>query len=336
MALTLIVGPAGSGKLEHLHRAYAEALGAGRDPVLVVPTRTAIRSARSSLLGDHAVGALLGGDVTTFDGVFRAVADSARPDAPPTLSRDRRLFVLRRLLEDARSAGALGRLATAAASPSFSLWLDRSFDRLGSALVRPSDLDAAAAPEDLGLATVYRRWWERLDELGVWDQGRLRNEAVAELDPRRASSPPALLAAWGAGRPLLVQGFDELTRAQVRLVALVAARAPVSVTLPFVDGREALEAHSRTFAELYAAASPELVVLERRADARRPECFDRLERELFSSTRTGRRGRPTERRRPPPRSASSTAGAGRPSSARWSPPSSGRSAPGSRRNGSPS
>jgi PD-(D/E)XK nuclease superfamily len=279
--LQLIVGPAGSGKLELLHDAYVEALRAGADATLVVPTRSAIRATRRTLLA-RGGGALLGGEVTTFDGVFRAVADRAFPDSPRTLTRDRRLFALRRLVEEARSAGELGELAAASSSPAFAAWLDQAFGRLGSALIAPADLRGAATAEDRGLAAIYGRWWDRQDALGVWDQGRLRIGAVSELDPRRASSGEALLAAWGPRRPLFVHGFDELTRAQVRLVALVSARVPVLLTLPFVDGREALEAHSRTFAELYAAADPELVVLERRADLDRPAAFDRLEAALFA------------------------------------------------------
>ena len=281
MALKLIVGPAGAGKRSLLQDAYVAAVSERGDATLVVTTRAAIRSTRGALLVRDR-GTLLGGDVTTFDGVFRAVADRARRDPPRTLSRDRRLHLLRRLIEELRRTDALGRHAAAAGSTSFPVWLDQAFGRFGSALVRPEDVARAAAEEDSGLAAVYERWWRRQDELGAWDQGRLRIEAVAELDPKTASSAEALLAAWPSERPLFVHGFAELTRSQARLVELVASRASVTLTLPFVDGREAMQAHSRTFADLYAAVPSELVVLERRPDASRPRSFDRLERELFS------------------------------------------------------
>ena len=61
------------------------------------------------------------------------------------------------------------------------------------------------------------------------------------------------LAAWD-DQPLLVYGFEDLTKAQLDLVEAVAARAEVVVTLPYEPARAAFDALRLPFERLAARA----------------------------------------------------------------------------------
>src|SRR6266700_3331153 len=85
MALTLLAGPANSGKVAALLERYLRLLE--RDPVLIVPNRSDVDRIERDLLRRSP--ALMGGSIGTFDDVFRGIAE--RPHALVALSRVRRL-----------------------------------------------------------------------------------------------------------------------------------------------------------------------------------------------------------------------------------------------------
>jgi hypothetical protein len=76
MSLKLIHGPPNSGRAGHIRRGLIAVLD--RDPVLVVPTLDDVFAFERELCAN---GAVLGADVMTFGGLFRAVATAG--GAPP-------------------------------------------------------------------------------------------------------------------------------------------------------------------------------------------------------------------------------------------------------------
>src|SRR3954470_9663686 len=101
MALTLVTGPANSAKAEDVLGGFRAAQG--RAPLLVVPTAVDAAHYERELAEE---GALLGGAVTTFAGLARAIARStghaARPIGPVARAR---------LVAEAAAAARLGPFA---------------------------------------------------------------------------------------------------------------------------------------------------------------------------------------------------------------------------------
>ena len=70
MGLSLVVGPAHAGKVAHLLERYLATLE--RDPWLIVPNRADVERVERDLLRRR--GALLGGNIGTFDDLFDLIA----------------------------------------------------------------------------------------------------------------------------------------------------------------------------------------------------------------------------------------------------------------------
>src|ERR687885_993584 len=70
MALTLLAGPANAGKVALLLERYLGELE--REPVLIVPNRSDVDRVERELLEN--CGALVGGEIGTFDDLFERVA----------------------------------------------------------------------------------------------------------------------------------------------------------------------------------------------------------------------------------------------------------------------
>jgi hypothetical protein len=109
MGLTLLAGPANAGKVELLLDRYLAALD--QDPVLIVPNRPDVDWAERELLRRSP--ALLGGSITTFDGVFERIA-GGDPNTRPVAAEVQQTLALRAAVaktalnglgESARSAG---------------------------------------------------------------------------------------------------------------------------------------------------------------------------------------------------------------------------------------
>ena len=76
MALTLLAGPANAGKVALLLERYRDALA--REPILIVPNRSDVDRVERELLAS--CGALLGGQIGTFDDLFRRLRRCAVVD----------------------------------------------------------------------------------------------------------------------------------------------------------------------------------------------------------------------------------------------------------------
>ena len=89
MALTLVIGPARSGKIARLLDRFVE-LG-DRDPWLIVPNRLDVDRVERDVLAR--TGVLLSGTVGTFDDLFRAIAEGDAGRRPVVGDAQRDLLV---------------------------------------------------------------------------------------------------------------------------------------------------------------------------------------------------------------------------------------------------
>ncbi|HSE82805.1 MAG TPA: PD-(D/E)XK nuclease family protein, partial [Gaiellaceae bacterium] len=209
----------------------------------------------------------LGGEIGTFDDLFRRIARGGE-ERRSVATDAQRALVLRRALAGANLNG----LRASSRFSGFGETLLGTFSELESGLVDPGQVD-----DDLGV--LYGAYLEELERLQLWDRDRQRAYAVERVESE--------LSAW-AGRPVLAYGFEDLTGAQWGLLQALAGRAEVHVSLPYEPGRAAFASLGRTAADLalvagdrveelppaYAEiAHPALAHLERAlfADGPRPE-----------------------------------------------------------------
>jgi hypothetical protein len=128
MPLALIIGPANAGKVALLLERYLEQLG--REPFLIVPNRPDVERVERELL--QRAGALLGGQIGTFDDLFAriAIGDGQRR---PLATEAQRMLLTRRAI-----AGVpLNGLEPSARFSGFADALGSAIGELESALLEP-------------------------------------------------------------------------------------------------------------------------------------------------------------------------------------------------------
>src|SRR5205823_15093358 len=129
----------------------------GQEPVLVVPNRADVDRVEGQLLAR--VGALLGGSIVTFDGLFdRIAAVDGRP-----LGRAERSLLVRRVLAGAE----LGAFSESAARGGFAESLLQAFDDLEAGLLEPD-----AVTGELG--SLWAAYRAELQALGRSNRGMRR------------------------------------------------------------------------------------------------------------------------------------------------------------------
>ena len=252
MGLSLLVGPANAGKVSRLLERYLEAIES--DPYLIVPNRPDVDRAERWLLGR--TGVLFGGEIGTFDDLFRRVARSNGGHRPVVGDAQRRLL-LRRVVTRAAASGS-SRFA------GFADALGSTVAELESALVEPAELDGE-------LADLYTAYREELDRLDLWDRELERGYAAGRIAGE--------LDAWD-GRPVFAYGFEDLTGAEWALVEALAARGDLTVSLHYEPGRDAFASLARTAEDLSALAAGSIEELPPGEEAREP-VLAHLERSLF-------------------------------------------------------
>jgi len=211
----------------------------GRDPALIVPTPDDAFAFERELCRHR--GALLGGSVLVFKGLFGEVAKAAGEAAPGPLSDDQRIRLLRAAIEQVE----LGPLRASAKRPGFAAALDDLIGEFQAAGLSPESvaagaftLEGSAYLDDL--TALYRAYGALRDSRGHADSHTIAAAAIAALrqDPD----------SWG-GRPVLFYGFDDMTVEQRELVAALAAATEVTVSLTYED-RAALSDRARLFEQL--------------------------------------------------------------------------------------
>jgi ATP-dependent helicase/DNAse subunit B len=260
MALTLIAGPANAGKVALLLERYLDALS--REPVLIVPNRSDVDRVERELLAH--TGALVGGQIGTFDDVFERLADTVA-DRRPVATEAQRALIVRRVLARSRLNG----WTRSARFAGFADGLAATLGELESGLVEADELAGE-------LAALYGEYRGELDALGLWDRDLERRHAAERLAGE--------LGSWD-GRPVFAYGFEDLTGAQWALLQALAGRSEVTVSLPYEPGRPAFASLERTAADLSELARPRIEELPPRPEVR-PPALAHLERSLFSESRS--------------------------------------------------
>ena len=231
MTLELVVGPVRSGKLGVLLGRFSEACESGARPLLLVPAAFE----RDALERDacEGAGALLGGEVVTLDALVERVLGEGVEVASDALER----VVRRRIGHSHGPALGLRPVALASALER----LARECDRAGAT---PGALDGAPGG-DVRLAPAYAAYQAALAATGRARRGELVVRAAERLERE--------LAAW-QGAPVFAYGFDDLSAAQLRLLAALAGRCDVLLALPYEPGRPLLGSLNVAFEWLAARA----------------------------------------------------------------------------------
>ncbi|MBO0768933.1 MAG: PD-(D/E)XK nuclease family protein [Solirubrobacterales bacterium] len=236
MSLTLVIGPANSAKAGEVLGAYRAA--ARRDAVLVVPTVADAHHYDRELAGDG----VSFGRALTFDALISEIAERLGYQRP-RVSALRRRLLLRRVLQDLE----FEHLTESAMTPGFSVAATRLVADLRAQRVTPQRLTQAVQSDDAymrDLAALYRRYcaaledsedsesyiWGALDALRA-DPGRWRDSAV------------------------FFYGFDDLTAPQSDAVETLSKLVPVTVSLTYERGRQALAARATAVEELRPLAA---------------------------------------------------------------------------------
>ena len=259
MPLSLIAGPANAGKVGLLLDRYLASLE--REPVLIVPNRSDVDFVERELLARRP--ALLAGTIGTFDDVFERIAKAGGEGRRP-LPRVQRGFVVRRAI----AAVSLNGLSASAQSGGFVDVLGETIAEVESGLLDPDHLEG-------DVSRLYAAYRAELDRLGLVDRELLQRIAVERLQSD--------LGAWH-GEPVFAYGFEDLTSAQWALLEALAARAEVSVSLPYEPGRPGFASLRRTAEDLSRLAGVRIEELPARMGETAHPALAHLERALFSDT----------------------------------------------------
>src|SRR4051794_16267090 len=257
MGLTLLAGPANAGKVALLLERYLADIA--REPFLIVPNGSDVGRVERDL--PRRCGALLGGEIGTFDDLFGRIA-AGNGGGRPVVGDAQRALLLRRVVASIH----LGDLDRSARFAGFSDALGSAIAELESGLLDPDDLDG-------DLAELYRGYRAELARLQLWDTDLRRRYAATRVAGE--------LAAW-EGRPVYAYGFEDLTAAQWRLLEALAGRADVTVSLPYEPGRLAFASLERTAGDLARLASGSVEELPPRYAEYAHPALAHLERALFT------------------------------------------------------
>jgi ATP-dependent helicase/DNAse subunit B len=239
MPLKLIHGPPNSGRAGLIRRGFKAVLD--DSPVLAVPNLDDAFRFQSELCEN---GAVLGGTVTTFEGLFGMVATAAGdPPAPPLTSAQRQRIAA---IAVAERRDRLGPLSRSSRRTGFAASLERLLGELQGEGLDPVAVEAGAATLEgsaylSDLATLFGAYEEVRSRLGRVDAHGVARGAIGRLADRGDF--------WGE-RPVFVYGFDDLTANQFDLLRHLSAIATVTISLPHEEGREALGARPAFLARL--------------------------------------------------------------------------------------
>ena len=237
--MNLIHGPPNSGRAGLIRKRFEAVLDAS--PMLVVPNRDDAFRVQAELCKD---GAVLGGTVTTFDGLFGMVATAAGFPPAPLLTPAQRLRVAAIAVAERRDR--LGPLRRSSGRAGFAAALERLLGELQRAGLEPASVEAGAETLEgsaylSDLATLFDAYEEARSRIGRVDIHGIAKDALRLL----AQQPD-----FWAERPVFIYGFDDLAWNQFELVRRLSAITEVTVSLPYEEGREVLGDRSELLTRL--------------------------------------------------------------------------------------
>jgi ATP-dependent helicase/DNAse subunit B len=282
MGLTLVTGPANSGRAGEVLGAYRARLE--EEPILVVP---AFRDVEHTLRELAAGGAVFGSSVVRFAWLFETIAE--RCGAPP--GRIASAVQRELLVEEAVRSLDLRELQGSAAQPGFARAAGRLLAELERSMVEPAAFERALeqwaghgprrryARE---VAAIYRSYRDRLAGAGLVDEELFAWRAVDALRER----PHAF-----GSTPVFVYGFDDFTPIELDALETLATRVGVDVTvsLPYERGRPAFRAVAPLFERLRGLAGRhvELPAISDWYAAESRAALHHLERRLYEGVQDG-------------------------------------------------
>jgi ATP-dependent helicase/nuclease subunit B len=225
MPIQLLIAPSASGKTQaclDLLRARQRQNSLAPAWVLL-PDRLQLRYFRQRLAPQGGLNVF----VSTFEDLYRELLE--RAGKPTFIAPTPVLFqVLRRVVEDLHSKGELAYYAEIRQETGFYAALLERFAELRRSWVQPGDFlreADPAVPGQVELSHLYAEMVHLLSNLGWTDLDGLGWSAVTGLldDPHLGSDLGLVI----------VDGFDDFTRLQVEILALLEKRLPkIFVTLP--------------------------------------------------------------------------------------------------------
>lgn len=228
--MTLLVGPAGSGKtaaaLAEYRKLAAVGLGPSRRRLWIAPTRQVAADIREALV-DPAT-ALLDPGVTTFADLAGEILLDAGVEARRINSLQRRRLLGRTIREFALD-GKLPHFAAVAETLGVVAIIDEAIADAQQRAVTPAELKREAGRQDdaaaLDIALVYGAYQEQLAAAGLIDEQTVLTAAAATLATSRELAVAPVLA--------VVDGFSDFTTIELHLLRQLLARTQqMLVTLP--------------------------------------------------------------------------------------------------------
>lgn len=293
--LTILVGPAHSGKTAAVWRAYLEQLAAGKpgEALWLAPNRRAVAQFQDRLARELPKGCLEPGCYTFAQYADRLLAGADLPIRP--LDKLAKRQILWQIVTDANRAGELDYYAPIAAGEGFLAWVDELISDLKRQEIWPEDFAAAIARTDAALGRAPRAKDRELARLYAEYQRRLNAANCYDAEGRFWSAREELRQ-WGeeatAPRLIVADGFTDFTRAQHEILAQLAARCErMFITLPGEEPParrgDLFNKPFRTLGELQTRHPKARVEVHPRADAihsNRP-VLAHLEEHLFTNPR---------------------------------------------------
>ncbi len=283
-SVTLLVGPARSGKTSAALARYREALGTklGDPSLWIAPNQRGAQAIREQLLGPELSGCFRPG-VFTFERLAEFVLATAEPAV--RIDRLTKRELLRQVIAEALRTGQLTYFESIARTTGFVELVDEWIGELKRLEIWPEQFlracGGAATAKDRQLAGLYEQYQDRLKHHGLYDtEGRLWSARTLLSQGR----PPG----WQQLDTVVVDGFTDFTRTQLEILQLLAARARTMLfTLPDEPGddRRDLFAKPRATRRVLGERFTGLQVqwLARRGGAWPAMAF--LEAELFGDPR---------------------------------------------------
>ncbi len=278
MNTTLLIGAPATGKTE---RCLARVMAAQSGPPLkqvwvVVPDRTQAGAFRRRLAER---GGALGVQVGRFEDLYQQLL-TQRGMMKATISLPLQNRLIREAIHGAAEAGELTHFVPIAHFPGLVTAMREAIVELKRALVSPERLLEAAAERTAAqreMGVIFRRYQERLRDVGYADDEDVHQQAVALLERDGDAARGIAL--------LVVDGFDQFTTAQYLALKLLSGQAQETlITLPgSLDGqRTAHQRFTESMKKIQQDLSP--TVEEITDGARLPEAIGQLEKFLFEQT----------------------------------------------------